>query len=98
MAVVEGIMTGSDGLACSQNKTKYGVTNHASSKNIIHSSYLKKISVLLLMMEGVEETVDNLDCPLTNKYLHHNADQHAGQQLAEWTKIICAHPVDVRDW
>ena len=26
----------------------------------IHSSYLKKISVLLLMMEGVEETVQQL--------------------------------------
>ena len=40
------------------------------------------------MMEGVEETVDNLDCLLTNKCSHHNADKHAGQQLAEWTKII----------
>ena len=76
----------------------YGVTNHASSKQIIHSSYLKKVSVLLLKIEGVEEIVDNLDCPLTTKCSHHNADQHAGQQLAEWTKIICVHPVDVRDW
>ena len=49
------------------------------------------------MMEGVEETVDNLDCLLTNKCSHHNADKHAGQQLAEWTKIICAHPVEVKD-
>ena len=48
------------------------------------------------MIEGVEETVDNLHCPLTNKCSHHNADQHVRQQLAEWTEIICAQPVDVK--
>ena len=29
-------------------------------RELIHSSYLKKISVLLLMMEGVEEIVQQL--------------------------------------
>ena len=89
MAVVEGFMTGSDGLACSVSmQTINGVTNHAKFYS------LKKILVVLLQM--VEETVDRLDCPLTTKCPHHK-DQHAGQQLAEWTKIICAHPVNVRD-
>ena len=67
-----------------------------------YANYSLKLSKEILSTAthdgGVEEIVANLDCPLTNKCSHHNADRHAGQQLAEWTKIICAHPVDVRDW
>ena len=41
MAVVEGLITGSDGLACSVSiQTINGVTNHVSSKQILFTQVI----------------------------------------------------------
>ena len=99
MAVVESLVTGKDGMVRSANiRTKNGMTNRPVTK--LYPLELSEHSdVTHSEGDQGEHTVTEKgpDEPAPKARPQRGAAQRAREQLAKWSKIICAPPEDVRD-